>query len=59
MATVPGRVRTHEQKLKLFFSLGELPPPPGQQGGLGGGTPPNFKTDNLNFFSPEGMSDLF
>ena len=33
-------------------------PPPGQQGGLGGGTPPNVGSGNFNFFSPEGMSDL-
>ena len=37
---------------------GGLRPPQGSKGGLGGGTPPNFKTDNLNFVSPEGMSDL-
>ena len=32
--------------------------PPGKQGGLGGGTPPNVGSDNSNFFSPEPLLDL-
>ena len=58
--------RRGNARLRARGVRGALPPgrgvwkvPPGQQGGLGGGTPPNVGSGNFNFFTLEGMSDLF
>ena len=53
--------RSDHARLRARGVRGALPPGRGFGGpsrGFGGGTPPNVQSDNCNFSSPEGLSDL-